>query len=73
VLELALLSALQRKQTLATPNYGYEKRQRELAKKNKKADKLREKAERKNNPDPLQPLDEGAAPEADSTPPSTAA
>jgi len=37
---------------LATPNYGYEKRQRELAKKNKKAEKLREKAARKVNPEP---------------------
>ncbi|SFM39365.1 hypothetical protein [Variovorax sp. OV329] len=32
---------------MATPNYGYEKRQKELAKKRKKEDKLREKAERK--------------------------
>jgi hypothetical protein len=32
---------------MATPNYGYEKRQRELAKKKKKEDKAREKAERK--------------------------
>lgn len=30
---------------MATPNYGYEKRQRELAKKKKKEDKLRAKAE----------------------------
>jgi len=30
-----------------TPNYGYEKRQKELAKKLKKQDKLRERAERK--------------------------
>jgi hypothetical protein len=29
---------------LATPNYGYEKRQRELAKKKKKEEKLRSKA-----------------------------
>jgi hypothetical protein len=29
---------------LATPNYGYEKRQRELAKKKKKEDKLRARA-----------------------------
>jgi len=29
---------------LATPNYGYEKRQRELAKKQKKEEKLRAKA-----------------------------
>ena len=32
---------------MATPKYGYEKRQRELAKKQKKEQKLREKAERK--------------------------
>jgi hypothetical protein len=32
---------------LATPNYGYEKRQKELAKKRKKEDKLKNKAERK--------------------------
>jgi hypothetical protein len=32
---------------LATPNYGYEKRQKELAKKKKKEDKLKHKAERK--------------------------
>jgi len=33
---------------LATPNYGYEKRQKELAKKRKKEDKLKEKAQRKH-------------------------
>ncbi len=38
-----------RKLTLATPNYGYEKRQKELAKKKKKEDKLLAKSERKNN------------------------
>lgn len=38
---------LQKATTLATPNYGYEKRQRELAKKQKKEDKLRAKAQRK--------------------------
>ena len=32
---------------MATPNYGYEKRQKELAKKRKKEDKLKAKAERK--------------------------
>jgi len=32
---------------LATPNYGYEKRQKELAKKKKKEEKLKEKALRK--------------------------
>lgn len=35
---------------MATPNYGYEKRQKELAKKQKKEDKARAKAERKLNP-----------------------
>ncbi|MEO7938162.1 MAG: hypothetical protein ABIR55_06030 [Burkholderiaceae bacterium] len=32
---------------MATPNYGYEKRQKELAKKRKKEDKLRDKVQRK--------------------------
>ncbi len=32
---------------MAKPNYGFEKRQRETAKKKKKEDKLRAKAERK--------------------------
>lgn len=36
---------------MATPNYGYEKRQRELAKKQKKAEKLKAKAERKASGD----------------------
>lgn len=35
---------------MATPNYGYEKRQKELAKKRKKEDKLKAKAERKLDP-----------------------
>jgi hypothetical protein len=34
---------------LATPNYGYEKRQKELAKKKKKEDKLKAKSERKHD------------------------
>jgi len=42
---------------VATPNYGYEKRQKELAKKKKKEDKAREKAMRK-----LSPSSEGLAP-----------
>lgn len=33
---------------VATPNYGYEKRQKELAKKRKKEDKLKRKADIKN-------------------------
>jgi len=41
----------QRKHKLATPNYGYEKRQKELAKKRKKEDKLKQKAERKGSGD----------------------
>ncbi|MBC7705335.1 MAG: hypothetical protein H7274_15495 [Rhodoferax sp.] len=32
---------------MATPNYGYEKRQKELAKKRKKEDKLKQKSDRK--------------------------
>jgi hypothetical protein len=32
---------------VATPNYGYEKRQKELAKKKKKEEKLKDKAARK--------------------------
>jgi len=35
---------------MAAPNYGYEKRQKELAKKKKKEEKLREKANRKLSP-----------------------
>jgi len=42
---------------MATPNYGFEKRQRELAKKKKKEEKLRAKAERK-----LQPSSPGLMP-----------
>lgn len=37
---------------MATPNYGYEKRQKELAKKRKKEDKLKEKAIRKQGGGP---------------------
>lgn len=35
---------------MATPNYGFEKRQRELAKKRKKEEKLKAKADRKVGP-----------------------
>jgi len=35
---------------MAKPNYSFEKRQRELAKKKKKEEKAREKAERKTGP-----------------------
>ena len=41
---------------MATPNYGYEKRQKELAKKRKKEDKLKAKSERKTG----EPGSEGA-------------
>ncbi len=44
---------------MAKPNYSFEKRQRELAKKKKKEEKLREKADRKTTPG--QP-DDGAQP-----------
>ena len=34
---------------MATPNYSYEKRQKELAKKRKKEDKLKQKSQRKTS------------------------
>jgi len=37
---------------LATPNYGFEKRQKELAKKRKKEDKLKAKADAPVQPQP---------------------
>jgi hypothetical protein len=46
---------------LATPNYGYEKRQKELAKKRKKEDKLKQKAERKLAGEGGQPQDDDSA------------
>jgi len=53
---------------LATPNYGYEKRQKELAKKRKKEDKLKAKAERKTDtPDDLDQA--GIEPLAENGPP----
>jgi hypothetical protein len=48
---------------LATPNYGYEKRQKELAKKRKKEDKLKSKTERRT--DGSEPASDGdTAPDA---------
>ena len=44
---------------MAKPNYSFEKRQRELAKKKKKEEKVKEKAGRKVEPD--QPDEAGAA------------
>lgn len=37
---------------MAKPNYSFEKRQRELAKKKKKEEKLKDKAGRKPGPEP---------------------
>jgi hypothetical protein len=53
---------------LATPNYGFEKRQKELAKKRKKEDKLKAKSDRKSG---LLPEDgsEGEEGEADNATP----
>jgi hypothetical protein len=55
---------------LATPNYGYEKRQRELAKKKKKEEKLRSKTQRRpddpqgdDQPADGQPNGDAAAPD----------
>lgn len=49
---------------MATPNYGYEKRQRELAKKKKKEEKLRAKAADRK-PDNFPAGDQGSnAPDA---------
>jgi hypothetical protein len=48
---------------VATPNYGYEKRQKELAKKRKKEDKLKAKAERKSGqPSETRAINEEPAP-----------
>jgi hypothetical protein len=51
---------------LATPNYGYEKRQKELAKKRKKEDKLKAKAERKLGDPGYDPEIDGVAEEPES-------
>lgn len=59
---------------MATPNYGYEKRQKELAKKRKKEDKLRAKADRKAGVLPAggdddQPQQDGDAATPEAAPP----
>lgn len=46
---------------MAKPNYAFEKRQRDLAKKKKKEEKLEERRQRKTTG----PADEGGAPGAD--------
>ena len=54
---------------MATPNYGYEKRQKELAKKRKKEDKLKAKSERKPEPGQRgEGAPEGGTTAADATP-----
>jgi len=60
---------------LATPNYGYEKRQKELAKKKKKEEKLKSKSERKTVGDGTDmPQDETSASDASAEfPPHTPA
>jgi len=57
---------------LATPNYSYEKRQRELAKKRKAEEKRQKKATTKGDDAPAnQPVNRGpATPEGGSTPPA---
>ena len=54
---------------MATPNYGFEKRQKELAKKRKKEEKLKHKAERKHSGLP----DDPQQPDADDQEPGAAA
>ena len=54
---------------MAKPNYSLEKRQRELAKKKKKEEKLKDKAGRKVGADG-EP-EQGASPEGDSAPPAS--
>nr|WP_315235400.1 hypothetical protein [uncultured Limnohabitans sp.] len=49
---------------MATPNYGFEKRQKELAKKRKKEDKLKAKSDRKSGLLPDDGSDPDAADEA---------
>ena len=60
---------------MATPNYGYEKRQKELAKKRKKEEKLKSKAERKlgggHGDDTSQTSDDSEAQPVDGLPPVT--
>jgi hypothetical protein len=59
---------------VATPNYGYEKRQKELAKKRKKEDKLKAKADRKagvgSAGDDEQAPADGVEPQEPSEPPA---
>ena len=66
-----------RRASLATPNYSYEKRQRELAKKKQKEEKRQRKATKPDgSPDdsaPAEGADAGDAAATDNTPPATPA
>ncbi|MBK6368125.1 MAG: hypothetical protein IPF65_12990 [Polaromonas sp.] len=58
---------------MATPNYGFEKRQKELAKKKKKEEKLKQKSERKSGdtvdtPSDSEPHSDGPGDSATQTP-----
>jgi hypothetical protein len=56
---------------MAKPNYSFEKRQRELAKKKKKEEKLKEKADRKAGVEPAQGESDNEPPAQDvAAPPS---
>ena len=50
------------------PNYGFEKRQKELAKQRKKEDKLRARADRKAGVGPADEQEQPAEPGADTPP-----
>jgi hypothetical protein len=71
---LSVIPAIHLKEgRMAKPNYSFEKRQRELAKKKKKEEKLKEKAERKSEPsqiDEAQPQTEPDQQDAVSKPPA---
>lgn len=58
---------------MAKPNYSFEKRQRELAKKKKKEEKVKEKAGRKvgDGPDGDAPAEDGGSTEAAGVVPAT--
>ncbi len=75
----ASMSPAPQEDGLATPNYSYEKRQRELAKKRKNEEKRQRKlAQKEGGPMPVEGADEptsidsATAPGADTTPPDGA-
>jgi hypothetical protein len=65
-------SAIQRSNALATPNYGYEKRQRELAKKRKAEEKKQKKLQGGGADDHNGPEESTAEAPADTPPAPTA-